>query len=268
MNILFTKECDLVEKEDSAVIDLIVSILENERVINAVRNIGSGNAIISDSKPTLLPIFKKRDSEETETICRLEKENALLKTESKAYKKLKEDYASLEKNATNISKELNTLQMSYDTEKNKCEKLEASILKFSALSDALEVYENYCTLSESLRKDSLPYINDSTLITFIISGSSINTIMRFHEFIRERIQNNRISDIDILKNSFNTFFNIRTETYNDIFLYQPSIGEPFNSEKQIQLKGTNLGKISEVVFYGFTDKNGNIKAKPIVNSEG
>lgn len=255
--------------EDSAVIDLIVSILENERVINAVRNIGSGNSsTVSESRTNLLPIFKKRDYDESETIARLEKENTLLKTESKAYKKLKEDYASLEKNATDISRELDSLQKSYDTEKNTREKLEANMLKFKALSEALEVYEKYCTLPEGLRKDSLPYINDSTLSTFLISGSAVSTIMRFHEFIRERIQNNRISDVDILKSCFNTFFNIRAETYNDIFLYQPSIGEPFNSEKQIQLKGTNLGKISEVVFYGFTDKNGNIKAKPIVNSEG
>lgn len=255
-------------KEDSAVIDLIVDILENERVINAVRNIGTTNTNVSESKPNLLPIFKKREPEDVETITKLEKENAAFRAESTSYKELKNKFEVLKKEAEKKAADLKVMENNYNTEKGNCEKMKANMKKYDVFSNALIAYEKYCSLPENLRKDSLTYINDSNLSTFIISGSSGNAIIRFHEFIRERIQSNRISDIDILKNCFDIFFSIRTETYNDLYKYQPSIGEPFNSEKQIQLKGTNLGKISEVVFYGLLDKNGNIKAKSIVISEG
>lgn len=126
-----------------------------------------------------------------------------------------------------------------------------------------KVYRDYMSIDEDIRKGFSNMIDTETIITFIISGTNIDSLRLIWERISIYLEKYDKDTIDILKNTFDLFFDIFNSVYKLYSRNNTLVGDKFSINKHSKIQGSkSSGEVEDVLLDGYI----NMKTSKIIKS--
>ena len=131
-----------------------------------------------------------------------------------------------------------------------------------------EIYGVYNLLVEKTREELKGIYGDDGVENFLFRGIQYQNIEMLWEYMRNKIIENDIEDINKVNNIFTYFFDRYNELYNEKIYsrMETSIGDEFDNDLHVRLWDSSVsGKISNVILEGYINNNtGRIEKKSLV----
>lgn len=119
------------------------------------------------------------------------------------------------------------------------------------------------SIDEDIRKGFSNMIDTETIITFIISGTNIDSLRLIWERISIYLEKYDKDTIDILKNTFDLFFDIFNSVYKLYSRNNTLVGDKFSINKHSKIQGSkSSGEVEDVLLDGYI----NMKTSKIIKS--
>ncbi|WP_414698493.1 hypothetical protein [Peptacetobacter sp. AB845] len=242
-----------VEKDDSSSNGELIEEIRNLKELLNVKNleIDKLNIVLEESKKSIEILEGEKYG--------LEKKNNDISNKNKELKIIIDEKEEL----LNI-KNRETDKLNYENKilNEKIDLLNGKYNKFE------EIYGVYNLLVEKTREELKGIYGDDGVENFLFRGIQYQNIEMLWEYMRNKIIENDIEDINKVNNIFTYFFDRYNELYNEKIYsrMETSIGDEFDNDLHVRLWDSSVsGKISNVILEGYINNNtGRIEKKSLV----
>ena len=214
-------------------------------------NLSKTNAILSEQCKD----FEKKIQEKTTEYDKVKNDS------ENAIRKLNEKNEKLEKQILDVKKQNEIYLEEYD-------EINEKYRKFNSIDSAFSLFQD---LPESIKTRMENIFDDSNILRFVVKLKEWVCIEGLWGFIKRRIIEDEKESLDKLKKLFILVFDIYRDlnANNRYSLYEPSIGEKFDSDKHSIIGTKTDGYIDETLLNGIFDNvNNKCLFKAIVKVSG
>ncbi|WP_050183869.1 hypothetical protein [Domibacillus robiginosus] len=223
---------------DDGFVAALMTALQNERVMNKIKEIAAADLLSQMREPR-------------ELLKEKEKEIARLQQEIEAQKEKINEYQI----------KIHYLSQEVDVYYSELQKRRADY------REAEELYSAIQKLSENTRNTLKGIFKGNTVQEFIVCGVQYENILSLWEFIKNEVIQGREQERETLAALFQFFFHEYSKIYDTPLykLQEVKVNEVFREDLYIRTLDSNIsGSITEILLPGYISINGKIVKKSIV----